>query len=268
MFWPMFRHKFCRKLFLGLLAIGLTVPWATAMVTLSADQQSFIQTVLIDVKDEFSPGLRTAKISAHFLGRSYQADTLGGGPDQPEMLEVDFDSVDCFTLLDYVEALRRSTRVDEFIKHLLFVRYRDSEVSWTTRRHFLTDWAYDPGTGIRDVTAEIGGRHTRQTIKQINRRDDDKLYVPGIAVHNRTVYYIPVSAIAPEIVIRLKTGDYLGIYSTEPGLDVSHTGIVIRRNGQLFLRHASSQPGQNQVIDSPLICYLTGKPGIVILRPE
>jgi len=51
-------------------------------------------------------------------------------------------------------------------------------------------------------------------------------------------------------------------------LDVTHVGIVVRRDARLYLRHASSPTAAGQVIDSDLIRYLSGKPGVVILRPH
>ena len=66
----------------------------------------------------------------------------------------------------------------------------------------------------------------------------------------------------------LKTGDYIGIYSTVHGLDVSHVGIVIRDGETIFLRHASSQKKYRKVIDQDLKEYILNKPGIIVLRPE
>nr|NIQ97208.1 DUF1460 domain-containing protein [Desulfuromonadales bacterium]NIS43194.1 DUF1460 domain-containing protein [Desulfuromonadales bacterium] len=57
-----------------------------------------------------------------------------------------------------------------------------------------------------------------------------------------------------------------GLYTDLDGLDVSHVGILIRRQGDLLLRHASSRKGVEQVVDVPLFDYLQGKPGIVVLR--
>jgi hypothetical protein len=51
------------------------------------------------------------------------------------------------------------------------------------------------------------------------------------------------------------------------GLDVTHVGIVIRRNGKIFLRHASSKKSVRKVVDVELLDYLGGEKGLVILRP-
>jgi hypothetical protein len=213
------------------------------------------------------PGERVVQISARFLGIPYRANTLGGGPDTPEQLTTRLDAVDCFTLLDYVEALRRSATPAEFRTHLIEVRYRDGIIAWDHRRHFFTDWVAAPGGPVVNLTAKIGGKSTQQTLKQLNRRPDGTLYLPGVAVQERPVRFIPADALDDSVFNRLRPGDYLGIYAPEAGLDVSHVGIVVRTDDQLLLRHASSRRAAGRVIDSDLRSYLADKPGIIILRP-
>ena len=66
----------------------------------------------------------------------------------------------------------------------------------------------------------------------------------------------------------LSTGDYAGIYSDLKGLDVSHVGIIIRKDNSLSFRHASSQQEYRKVVDQDFKEYIINKPGIVILRPK
>ena len=214
------------------------------------------------------PGERAAKISTGFLGTAYVADTLGGGADLPEQLVVRLDAVDCFTLLDYVEALRRSAVPEEFPRRLIEVRYRDGRIAWENRRHFFTDWALAPEGLVVDATAAVGGKQTRTAHKQLNRKGVDGLYLAGIAVRERRVQFIPGTALDAAVFARLRPGDYVGIYSPDPGLDVTHVGIVVRVDGRLMLRHASSRQAERRVVDSDLAGYLAGKPGIVVLRPQ
>ena len=214
------------------------------------------------------PGERVVQISARFLGTPYRANTLGGGPAIPEQLTIRLEAVDCFTLLDYVEALRRSATPAEFRTHLVAVRYRDGIIAWDHRRHFFTDWVAAPGGPVVNLTAKIGGKSTRQPLKQLNRRADGTRYLPGVAVQERPVRFIPAAALDDSVLKRLRPGDYLGIYAPEAGLDVSHVGIVVRTDdNKLLLRHASSRREAGRVIDSDLRAYLAGKPGIIILRP-
>ncbi|TLM65313.1 MAG: DUF1460 domain-containing protein [Deltaproteobacteria bacterium] len=214
------------------------------------------------------PGARAVLLSERFLGVPYRADTLVGGPDRPEQLVVRLEAVDCFTFLDYVEALRRSTSAGEFRERLAQVRYRDGLVAWERRRHFFTDWAAAPGGRILDVTREIGGDRTRQALKQLNRKADGSLILPGVAVQERFVSYLPAAALDAGLLDRLRPGDYLGIYTAAAGLDVTHVGLAVRHDGRLLLRHASSRREAGRVVDSDLAAYLAGKPGLVVLRPR
>jgi hypothetical protein len=214
------------------------------------------------------PGARAVLISERFLGTPYQAHTLGGGEGQAERLTVRLDAVDCFTFLDYVEALRRSTAAGEFPAHLQAVRYHDGVLAWDHRRHFFTDWTAAPEGRIVDVTAEVGGSATRLAAKQLNRGADGALLLPGVAVQERTVRFIPGAALDSTVLGRLRSGDYIGIYAPATGLDVSHVGLVVRKDGRLLLRHASSRQADQRVIDSDLAAYLTGKPGLIVLRPR
>jgi len=226
------------------------------------------ESVLAKVAATTDPGERVAQISAQFLGTPYRANTLIGGPDTPEQLTVSLDAVDCFTLLDYVEALRRSATPGDFRARLVEVRYRDGIIAWDRRRHFFTDWPTAPEGRIVDVTVEVGGNHSRRVVKQLNRRADGTRFLPGVELRERTISFIPPPALDASVSSRLRSGDYLGIYAPEEGLDVSHVGMVVRRDGRLYLRHASSRRESGRVIDSDLAAYLAGKAGIVVLRPR
>jgi hypothetical protein len=231
-------------------------------------EEADVPTILAEVAVLADPGDRVVRLSAAFLGTPYVANTLVGGPGKPESLVSRLDAVDCFTLLDYVEALRRSSVSGEFRQRLIEVRYRDGRIAWEARRHFFTDWAAAPGGLLKDVTALVGGGQARQADKQLNRKADGTLYLTGVAVQPRTVSFVPTAAVDGSILDRLRSGDYLGIYTPAPGLDVSHVGIVVRANGRLLLRHASSRGAEQRVTDSDLGTYLAGRPGIVVLRPQ
>jgi hypothetical protein len=79
--------------------------------------------------------------------------------------------------------------------------------------------------------------------------------------------YIPPEAVDASVLARLQSGDYVGIYTPRPGLDVTHCGIVVKKEGKVFLRHASSQPQLKKVTDQELTAYLGGKKGLVVYRP-
>ena len=213
-----------------------------------------------------NPGEKIAFISRHFLGTPYIAHTLIGNPETSEIFVLRFDGVDCFTLLDYVEALRRSSSFVDFKKHLRHIRYRGGRVNYINRNHFFSEWGNANFPHLEDVTALVGGMSVHRVEKQLNQRGDGQLYLPGYPVTKRTVTFIPPEAIDASVFSRLHSGDYIGIYSPLPGLDVSHTGIIIKKGEKTLLRHASSRESIRRVVDEELAPYLGGKKGLIVYR--
>jgi hypothetical protein len=119
---------------------------------------------------------------------------------------------------------------------------------------------------VKDATAEIGESATVNARKTLNKKDDGTSWVPGLLHMEREIRYIPSGAVNDQVLGRLQTGDYAGIYSNAPGLDVSHVGIIITGKGSVYLRHASSRHGK--VVDEDLRNHISGRPGLIILRPR
>ena len=213
-----------------------------------------------------TPGARIAALSGNFLGTPYVAHTLVGGPDTPEQLVIDLAGVDCFTFLDAIEALRRAAGPADFTEQLKQVRYRGGEVAYTRRRHFFSDWVAGAAARIADVTAAVGRGRAKVVAKELNRKGDGSLWLPGIPVVRRAIAYLPTAALDREALSALRPGDYVGIYSDRAGLDVSHVGLLVKVGGRFLLRHASSRPEARRVVDVDLLDYLQGKPGLLVYR--
>jgi hypothetical protein len=214
------------------------------------------------------PGERIGFLSHRFLGTMYQESTLIGDQKREEMLVVNLEAVDCFTVIDYMEAMRLSSSFQEFRESLKKIRYRGGVVSFENRNHFFTDWSEFNRDNVEDITETIG-LHTIRTIhKTLNLREDGSFFLPGIGPVRREIRYIPSSSLDNQMVGRMKTGDYIGIYSELDGLDVTHVGIFIRQGEASVLRHASSKKEIRQVVDQDFMEYARNNPGIIILRPK
>ncbi len=210
---------------------------------------------------------RIAFLSERFLGTPYQEGTLVGDARTPEQFVVNLAAVDCFTFLDYVEAMRLSESFDTFVVNLKCIRYRDGLVTYATRRHFFTDWLPARPPHVQDATDLVAGGGHVAVLKHLNRKADGGLFLEGLGVQRRTVAYIPAVSLDAEMTRRLRTGDYVGIFAAEEGLDVSHVGIAIRSDEGVLLRHASSRQHRRAVVDERLTDYLADRPGIVVVRP-
>ncbi|VEC02238.1 Protein of uncharacterised function (DUF1460) [Cedecea lapagei] len=241
--------------------------YQTIMDRATAEKVShIIQSAVIPSAGE-KQGEIISRVSSAFLDTPYQANTLVGGPGVPEALVVNFNGLDCFTLADYIEALTHSRDQNSFLQNLTRVRYVEGKVSYLSRRHFFTDWFATKPINARDVTAEISPDYAT-VLKQLNRKTGGGEYIPGLGIHPRKINYIPGKALNEQVLSRLNTGDYVGVYSPLEGLDVSHVGIVVRHNGQVWFRNASSLAANRKVVDTPFLEYMSPKPGIVVLRAE
>ncbi len=204
-------------------------------------------------------------LSEAFLGTPYKANMLHGSENTPEKLIIDFRGLDCFTYLDYVEALRKSTSPKEFINNVIRTRYIKDNIHFLNRKHFFTDWAYREYKLATDITSEISP-HTVSTEKYLNKKTDGGNYLPGLPIVKRTITYLPSSFINEEVISRLKSGDFIGIYTKLAGLDVTHVGFFIMTDKGPMLRNASSRKENEKVVDSPFMDYVTKTPGIIVLR--
>lgn len=241
-------------------------PMPAPLIDMGALSRATINDKLSDIKDATLPQYRIKAISQMFLGTPYGSGTLQSNDGEQEHLVVDFTSLDCFTFLDYVEALRLSQDFDSFVNNLRYIRYKDGEVTFLRRNHFFTDWAQTKH--VTDVTRLIGGEYTLEADKTLNKIDDEKAYVQGVPAVERKVYYIPAEALLENnLADKLQTGDYVGFYSDKPGLDVTHVGIIIHDGDRLTLRHASSLKTNMKVVDQDFREYLKHVKGIIVLRP-
>lgn len=210
---------------------------------------------------------RTAEFSKALLDTPYSNSTLVGSATHKEQLILRLDAVDCFTFIDYVEAMRRAASFDDFLKQLVSVRYKGNRVSYLNRRHFFSDWTRDESNFLADVTAEIAGPELRCTEKILNRKENGEPLLKGLPTVDRRICYLPSADVDQRRLQQLQTGDYIGFYSSRPGLDVSHTGLVVRKSNKLYLRHASSRPEIAKVVDVEFVPYLKKTEGILIIRP-
>ncbi|MGE2723988.1 DUF1460 domain-containing protein [Mycolicibacterium pulveris] len=234
-----------------------------------SDRSEQILERLLAVRNDVSgsdPSARAETLSRQFLGTPYRANTLIGSPADPEQLVVELDRVDCFTYADYVEALKRAANRDEFIDALINVRYKDGVVGFQSRKHFFTDWAVATPALATDVTARLSPSAI-QVHKNLNQKDSGGHYLPGLPVVPRTVFYIPSSQVDGGVLSQLRTGDYIGAFAEDGGLDVTHVGIFVETPDGPVFRNASSLRANQKVVDQPLAEYLQTVPGIVVLRP-
>ncbi|MDW5500807.1 DUF1460 domain-containing protein [Pseudomonas lundensis] len=206
-------------------------------------------------------------LSRPFLGTPYVANMLIGSQDTPEKLVIDFRGLDCFTYIDYVDALRQADSQADFVQRLINIRYANGDINFLQRKHFFTDWSHQAKTNTTDITATLSP-HAVTLVKNLNEKADGGSYLPGLKNVQRSITYLPSEFIDDKVLAQLHTGDYIGIYTNLAGLDVTHTGIYIMTQNGPVLRNASSRKENMQVVDSPFMDYVLATPGIVVLRAK
>ncbi len=199
-----------------------------------------------------------SKLTEKFLDVEYVSGTLSNPQidTSAEKLIIDFSSLDCFTYIDTIEALKHSIDFEGFREKLIQTRYKDGKVTYHNRNHFFSDWVEN--NNIKDITCEVG--KCKKSMKTLN---ENFKYLKEIPEVLREIAYIPVSDINLDL---LQNGDYIGIYTPKDDLDVTHTGIIIKKDDKVFIRHASSK--YKKVLDSDLFEYTKNKEGVLIYRSE
>ncbi len=218
-------------------------------------------------KNSFNKFLEKEKsideISSAFLNTSYKANVLIGSSSKKEKLVIDLANLDCFTYVDYIEAIKNSNDFESFKKNLISLRYKNSTISFKNRNHFFTDWITQ--NGFENITSNLS-KNTKKQIKYLNKKNDKDLFLKGIDINKREIEYLEPKYITKDILIKLQSGDYIGIYTPLNGLDVTHTGMIVKKDGKTFFRHASSKKSNRKVVDELFVDYIKKTPGILVLR--
>ncbi|MBC5789124.1 N-acetylmuramoyl-L-alanine amidase-like domain-containing protein [Providencia sp. JUb39] len=203
--------------------------------------------------------------TAILLGTPYNNRTLNMDAFSAERLIIDLKAVDCMTFIEYSEAFKHADDAEQFASYLEKIRYVDAKVAFNQRRHFFSDWAEGEHKVVSDITAQLSP-HTVFVNKQLNKKSNGDPIIATVKITPRVISYVPTRFIDRTLLKQLKTGDYIGIYSSASGLDVTHVGVVIREGEKVIFRHASSQRKNLRVMDVELFSYLQGKSGIMVFR--
>ncbi len=214
---------------------------------------------------KYSNSVKVKNITDKFLNTPYKANTMVGSVSQKEELVIDLGHLDCFTFIDYVEAMKRSISFNQFKTNLTKLRYQSGKVDYTTRNHFLSDWIIN--NNFKNITPLLSSK-AKQVTKTLNLSNKNTPYLKGIKTKKMKIDYIDSKDLNKEIINKLRSGDYIGIYTHKKGLDVTHVGILIHKDGKVFFRHASSKKEFLKVMDIPFESYIKNTSGFIVLRKE
>ncbi len=232
-------------------------------------------------------GELVSAIGKAFLGTPYVAHTLENGKD--ENLVVNLRELDCTTFAENCLALALTIKSEhpeagEFTGTLERIRYRDGKRDgYLSRLHYFSDWIYnneqkglvtqpanDFGSPF-DVKVSFMSAHP-DSYEVLKENPELVTLMAGIekTVSDRKYYFLKKEDIERNE-DKLQEGDIVGIATSVPGLDITHVGILVRKDGRIHLMHASSSLGKVVISDVPLAEMLMNKKsytGIMIARPR
>jgi hypothetical protein len=240
---------------------------------------------LKDLKNESTHAL-LSKTGRSFIGLPYTGKTLETG--NIESLVVNLREFDCTTFVENCLAFSLTlkygnTSFDNFKHFLKEIRYRDGKIeNYDSRLHYFCDWITDNQKKgfISDTTKYLGGIAWQKKIDFMSIHSDsymqlknDSNLIPGIReiekeISSRNYFYIPKENIE-DIEPYLEEGMIIAITSGIKGLDIAHTGMLVRENGRIHLLHASSSAGKVIISEKNLQEYLLGnklQTGVMFLK--
>ncbi len=246
--------------------------------------------------DSLPLGRAMAELGRSFVGTAYVPGTLE--VEGPERLVIDFRGFDCVTFVENVMALALFVRgggaalVERepgeaqrvYASILQVIRYRDGVIEgYPSRLHYFSDWVahHDERGLVRDLTEELGGTLDPEPVDFMTSNPGAyrQLADPAVAEAVRSTEErltararrrVPQERIS-EVEDRIRDGDIIAATSTVRGLDVAHTGLALRVDGELRLLHAPLVGEAVQISEVPLserILGIAGQDGIIVARPQ
>jgi hypothetical protein len=257
------------------------------IITSEEDSLSFTKKIK-DIKDGYhgNPSELLAETGRSFIDYPYVGKTLEKG--EKESLVVNLHEFDCSTFVETCLAFTRTIQTGgstfaDYQKNLQKIRYRNGKIeNYDSRLHYFSDWINDNCKKgiITDATKNLGGIVWHKQINFMSTHvasymqlKNDSTLIPGICetekeISGREYYYIPKEEIK-NIESKLEEGMIVGITTDVDGLDIAHTGILVKQNGEIHLLHASSTAGKVIISEATFVEYLMGnkhQTGIMVLK--
>ncbi len=231
------------------------------------------------------------KIALELKGTPYKGFTLELSKDL-EYCIVNLKGLDCVTFFEDTLGMARMikkgrTSPDDLLTEVRFTRYRGGHMSsFTSRLHYTTDWFVDNQEKcvVKILTSDLPGAEPfTQKVGIMTKRPElyrqlatHPGYVSEIrqfedVINSRSLSYLPMDKISAAEHL-LKTGDIVGVSTTEEGIDIAHTGICLKdEEGVVHFMDASSSRARMQVTIEPEISkclnWSSKLTGIMIARP-
>ena len=208
----------------------------------------------------------TLYFAEKFIGTPYVASTLEVNDE--EELVVNLRQLDCTTLVENVVALTLTVREPApsfaaFCRNLEKIRYRGGvRDGYASRNHYFSEWiasneklgvveeirgkkeeGYRPFVAVQRLELDYMSTHpSAYPMLDGNAGELRRIRTNEQAFDGQAVRYVPVSWLGKgqEELDDIHNGDILAIVTRKKGLDTSHLGFAVWKEGRLHLLNASS----------------------------
>ena len=227
------------------------------------------------------------KIGLDLLNTPYVAKTLD--KTKEEKLVVNLHQLDCTTFAENCLALARTVKsghpdVRQFCSELEQIRYRGGKMDgYASRLHYFSEWITDNESrhNVQSMAEQLGGKPLQVTLNYMSTHPKEypqlvndpettaKIKAIEEKVSSKKYFYIP-SGQFESIEGLVKDGDIVTLTTSISGIDVSHVGIMMKKDGRVYLLHASSTIQKVVVSSEPFAQYLAKSKkttGVMIARP-
>jgi hypothetical protein len=270
---------------------------SSSMLVVPSTENAFgnlLGTIIKKEINELPIGERVAAIGKLLLEKPYIEKSLEITNDE-SITVCNLTGFDCVTFFETSWAMAAMLKKDPnhtfngYMNTVTNHRYRDGiRNGFQSRLHYTSDYFFDNTIrgNLEEVTKLIGGKDAKREKKRIDFMTKHPNFYPQLANDPAMIgkmdsieqmmrsrggfYYIPKEDVE-DIEKGIHTGDLIGITTSLPGIDCSHTGIAIReKDGRVHFMHASSAMHKVIISPVPLADYLAGnskQTGIMVFRP-
>jgi len=275
-------------LFLGAFSINILVAAPRIIVT-EKDKVLLQEKFEKFSKDSnLSTGELVLKIGNDFIGTPYVGNTLDRTVE--EDLVINLRELDCTTFAENCLAIARAIKrgkptFESFTNELEKIRYRNGQLNgYVSRLHYFGEWITNNAEKgiVEDVSSKIGGVKCPIVLNFMGNHPDsypqlkaNPVLIKEIKLIEKRVsaepfFFIPKEKIAIHEKDMLD-GDIVALVTKIPGMDVSHVGILFKKDGRVYLLHASLSGGKVGTTKVPLADYLKDSKnttGVFVVRAK
>lgn len=253
---------------------------------LSGADDSFFFSKIALARRQTTLADQTLAVALSFKGVPYAHGTLDL-PHQTEHLVVNMRELDCWTFVENSLAMALTARsqqpdFENFESFVQQLRYWGGHIDgYGSRVHYFSGWLLQAEKlgYLHDITDELGGIPYRKKIGYMTARPgkypalhNHKAFCDLQAVegrlNNHAWFFIPKANVA-KMEHLIQEGDIIALTSWKSDLDIAHQGFAVKKNGRIYLLHASSLNGRVILSGLPLPQYMAtqkGQTGIMVAR--